>query len=150
MTLGQIKVLDTGGDFRRAQLELRTVPPSKKNKLRPRASRARGSYGRAHMYDAVTKSAIESVTTQLRIQWGTLDPLVSPNLTVQLRMWNGQQDRDGILTTLLDCMKTAGVIVDDSAAAFNGTLTVLPAEFVPVDRAGVTLSLDWKEGTYAE
>lgn len=46
---------------------------------------------------------------------------------VQFYIRDKWRDRDNMLTTLLDCLRDAGVIVNDNVAQCNGLLVVYPA-----------------------
>ncbi len=109
------------------KLILRGAIPSKKNKLRPRNRRYGG---RAHMYDQETKAQIDALTTYARIQWGPRSPLVHPSWSFQFFVANAAKDQDGMLTCILDCLKQARVIVDDSITQCNGRLILESAVVV--------------------
>ena len=94
-------------------------PPGKKNLWK------RGKGGRTYI-DSETAALIEALTTQARAQWKH-EPVTHPNVMVCFHVASRRQDRDNMLTTILDCLKKAGVIEDDNIARFNGTLTVHPA-----------------------
>lgn len=113
--------------------------PSKKNKLRPRSRR---SGGRAHMYDKETKAELDSMTMQARVAWGARRPLESPNVDVYFFVANPAKDRDGIWTSVLDCLKNAGVILDDSIALYNGIERKHPAEIVEAADERVEVVID--------
>ena len=117
-------------------LVLRGSVPTKKNQLRPRAGR-----GRAHRYDASTAADLERLITYARIQWGPRDPLESPRMEFRFFVLNARQDRDGILTTILDCLKTARVLIDDSIYRCNGELLLHPAQLVAAGEERVEVTL---------
>lgn len=99
--------------------------PSKKNKLRPRSGK-----GRAYHYDKETADQIEALTTFARIQWGPRPPLVHPEMELMFFVLNPAKDQDGMYTCLLDCLKQARVIQDDSIKWLNGKVTIHPAHVV--------------------
>lgn len=91
--------------------------PNKKDLLRPgrKTPGKRGFY-----YDKPTKAAMNGIVTQLQAQWKTADgkqhpPLECASVTVKLFRVSGNFDPDGQLTTILDALKEAGVIVNDTA-----------------------------------
>ena len=103
-------------------LVLRGHCPSKKNLWR----RGRGG----HTYiDSETQTLIDALTIQAEEQWKR-EPVKHPGMRVQFFVASRRQDRDNMLTTILDCLKKAGVIEDDNIARFNGVLTLLPALLV--------------------
>ena len=108
-------------------IELKGRIPSKKNLLKPRSPRSRG---RRHMYDEETRAMLTAVETQARIAWGPHRAVPHPRVDVYFETVNASQDRDGIWTTVLDCLKRAGVIHDDSIRHFNGTVVLHPAKIV--------------------
>jgi hypothetical protein len=116
--------------------------PTKKNRLRPRKA---GSRGRRYHYDDATAAEINSIVTQARMQWGTRKEVAHPKLDVRLWIHNSAKDVDGIYTTLLDALKQARVIWDDSAKWLNGGTALHPVVFVPnvrQERAEITLTME--------
>lgn len=69
---------------------------------------------------------IDALTAQAEAQWKH-EPVIHPNVMVCFNVSSRRQDRDNMLTTILDCLRKAGVIKDDNIAQFNGTITVHPA-----------------------
>lgn len=112
-------------------IEIKCQVPSKKNKLRPRSARAKG---RRHMYDEETRAALNAIETYARIAWGPAKVAVHPRVDVQFEVTNASQDRDGMWTTVLDCLKAARVIHDDNIRWFNGSIVHHPARIVPTAR----------------
>lgn len=49
------------------------------------------------------------------------------------------QDRDNVLTTVLDVLVMARVIYDDRVSAFNGKIILHPAEFSDIPRIRILL-----------
>jgi hypothetical protein len=115
--------------------------PSKKNKLRPRSAPATGRGRSGLVYDKDVKQALRSLETQARVQWGPRKPWLHPLLEVRFLVSNEDQDLDGMFTALLDAMKKARVIVDDSISVFNGGFQVRPAEIVATERRGADVIL---------
>jgi Holliday junction resolvase RusA-like endonuclease len=93
--------------------------PSKKNLWK------RGNGGRTYI-DSETKALIDSLTIQARAQWKH-EPVTHPDMRVQFYARDRRRDRDNMLTTILDCLREAGVIVNDNIAQANGTVVLLPA-----------------------
>jgi Holliday junction resolvase RusA-like endonuclease len=80
--------------------------PSKKNMLR--RSRNGGMF-----HNKVVVDAIKDITEQCRCQWSG-EPLVEPEMYVMFRILNKRADADNMLTTTLDCMVKAGVLLNDN------------------------------------
>jgi Holliday junction resolvase RusA-like endonuclease len=93
--------------------------PSKKNLWK------RGRGGRTYI-DSDVKALIDALTKQARAQWKH-EPVTHPDMRVQFFARDRRRDRDNMLTTILDCLRDAGVIVNDNIAQANGTLVLLPA-----------------------
>jgi len=102
-------------------LKLRGDTPSKKNRLRPRKGPGKGK-----MYDPAVKAVMDGLHWQVKAQWGDRPPVRHPALQFWIYAVE-RKDRDGIVTTLLDVLKTAGVLVDDSIKECNGLLLIHPA-----------------------
>ena len=93
--------------------------PGKKNLWK------RGRGGRTYI-DSETKALIDALTLQAQNQWRG-EPVTHPDMRVRFYTRDRRRDRDNMLTTILDCLREAGVIVNDNIAQFNGTLSLLPA-----------------------
>jgi Holliday junction resolvase RusA-like endonuclease len=110
---------------------------SKKNRIRT----ARGKGGH---YDRKTADTIQNLILQARTQWGARCEVGRfTNITLKLWLHNWRKDRDGILTTLLDVLKQARVIHDDSCLRLNGWIYVAPAEACELrdERVEITLTI---------
>ncbi len=118
--------------------------PSKKNLLKPRAA---GSRGRRYHYDKETTELIEAVQGWIHKAWNPRRAVAHPRVDVHYLVINESQDRDGIWTTVLDCLQKAGVIHNDNIRWFNGTVVHHPAKKVGHPRdAGVVLEVTFDEG----
>ena len=89
----------------------------------------RGTTGKMFLDSTVTKQ-IEALTLQILFQWGNVGPVEHPELTFSFFVHHARRDRDGMLTTVLDCLQAAGVLVNDNLAHANGRLSLEPAVFV--------------------
>jgi Holliday junction resolvase RusA-like endonuclease len=87
-----------------------------------------GSQGpsRTQTNTARTSALIDALTAQAQAQWKH-EPVTHPNVYVEFHVRDRRRDRDNLLTTVLDCLREAGVIVNDNIAQFNGTVVLLPA-----------------------
>lgn len=86
--------------------------------------------GKRGMYiDEGVRSEISWLTLQARQQWkhGTVE---HPDLSVTFYVHNSGSDRDNKLTTVLDCLASAGVIKNDNINRFNGMVVIEPAVLV--------------------
>jgi Holliday junction resolvase RusA-like endonuclease len=101
--------------------------PSKKNLWK------RGRGGRTYI-DSETKALIDALTVQAQAQWKH-KPVTHPKMCVQFFARDRRRDRDNMLTTILDCLREAGVIVNDNIAQFNGTVVLPPAVMDKDERA---------------
>ena len=100
--------------------------PSKKNLWR------RGRGQKAYL-DRSSQAEIDSLVLQARSAWKRA-PLSHPSLDVHIYTRSRRQDRDNIVTTMLDVLVKAGVLVGDNIARFNGMLRVHPAKVDPNER----------------
>lgn len=103
--------------------------PSKKNLWK------RGKGGRTYI-DREVQSVIDSLTIQARAQWSG-PPVTHPDMSIRFYVRDQRGDRDNKLTTVLDCLRTAGVIVNDNLKQFNGQLVLLPAVINPLERVEI-------------
>ena len=97
--------------------------PAKKNQWE------RGVSGEMFLNSEVVKQ-IETLTLQAMFQWPHKAPVEHPELTFSFFVHHARRDRDGMLTTLLDCLQAAGVLVNDNLAHANGRLIMEAAVFV--------------------
>lgn len=95
--------------------------PSKKNHLRPRKGPGKGK-----MYDPEVKQAMTDLRWQAKAQWAHRLPVRHPILHFWIAAPD-KQDRDGIVTTLLDVLKAEEILVDDSIRWNNGLCVIYPA-----------------------
>jgi Holliday junction resolvase RusA-like endonuclease len=72
--------------------------PSKKNLWK------RGRGGRTYI-DSETQALIDTLTAQAEAQWKH-EPVKHPDVRVRFYVATKRQDRDNMLTTILDCLKT--------------------------------------------
>jgi len=103
--------------------------PTKKNRLRPRIGGRRGQ-----MYDPAVKEFIDRLAMEARGEWGSRRELVHPKVEIQFFISNPAKDRDGLWTTVLDALKRARVIFDDSIRWYNGPELKHPAVIVATAR----------------
>ncbi len=84
--------------------------------------------GKRGMYiNQAVRSEIDWITLQARQQWGQRPPVEHPAVVVTFYVRNRISDRDNKLTTILDCLRAAGVIVNDNTKRFNGPVVIEPA-----------------------
>ena len=93
--------------------------PAKKNLWK------RGKGGRTYIDDEV-QALIDVLTVQAKAQWKH-EPVRHPWMSFEFFTRDRRRDRDNLLTTVLDCLRDAGVIVNDNIKSFNGTVVLLPA-----------------------
>jgi Holliday junction resolvase RusA-like endonuclease len=123
----QITVIHFGEGFRAAGAECSDVDDYRSPRALPKQKNLwkRGKGGRTYI-DSETKGLIDALTIQARAQWKH-EPVTHPDIGVQFFARDRRRDRDNMLTTILDCLRDAGVIVNDNIAQANGTLILLPA-----------------------
>ena len=102
-----------------AVLTIKGFIPSKKNQYK-------AGRGRIYIPEDV-KVRLLDIESQLRRQWHPRARVRHPNVLYRLVTHTDRQDKDNMVTTVLDCMKKAGVIVDDSIKEHNGWATTAPA-----------------------
>lgn len=103
-------------------LEFECPVPSKKNQLRPSGATS-SARRRGFTYDKDVKKAMGDLLLFARAQWATRPPLKHPVIHFRL-MARDSQDRDGMVTTLFDVLKKAGVILDDRIKDCNGLVLI--------------------------
>lgn len=97
--------------------------PAKKNLW------ARGKGGHTFL-NAEVKAQIDALTHQARAQWNGRGPVDHPELIITFQVHHARRDRDGMLTTVLDCLQESGILVNDNIAHCNGRMVLLPCRFV--------------------
>jgi len=105
--------------------------PSKKNLWR------RGRGQKAYI-DRSSQAEIDSLVLQARSAWRRA-PLSHPSIDVYIYTRSRRQDRDNIVTTILDVLVKAEVLTGDNIARCNGTLTVHPAKIDPHERVVIEI-----------
>lgn len=93
--------------------------PSKKNCWERREA------GRMILPDEV-KQQIKALTMQATFAWKLPGPVEHPELTIRFFVAAKRQDQDGMYTTILDCLQSAGVLVNDNIAHNNGRKVLEP------------------------
>jgi hypothetical protein len=121
------------------ELDFESWIPSKKNQL----MRRRGA-GSGMMYTDDVKKALQDLQLQAKVQWGLRPRIRHPQLEFRIDA-QSSQDRDGIVTTLLDVLKRAGVIEDDSIARCNGLMMIFPAGTADPGRTKAKVTVLWKK-----
>jgi hypothetical protein len=86
---------------------LRGHIPSKKNLLR--RSKNGGMF-----HDKDIKAQIDLLTLQAKSQWIGRDPLIRPKADVMFHITRKNSDLDNKWTTVLDCLRDAGIIKNDN------------------------------------
>lgn len=84
--------------------------PSKKNAWKS------GRGGRRYI-DEETKQLIFAMTLAFAAGWrkaGRTEPVSRPQLFIRLYVAHDRQDSDNMVTTVLDCLQAAGVLVNDN------------------------------------
>jgi Holliday junction resolvase RusA-like endonuclease len=115
------------------KLSLRGPCPAKKNLWR--------SNGKGAMFlDATIKAQIDSLTIQARSQWHR-PPVESPEMEFTFFVAAARRDRDGMLTTVLDCLQDAGVLLNDNIAHNNGRTVLHPCRFVSAGKERVDVEI---------
>lgn len=102
--------------------------------------------GRRSRYSPELRATLDNIALQARAQWGPRKPVKSPDIEVSLYVANFGKDADGILTSCWDCLKRAGVIVDDSLRWLNGTLLIHPAVQVSERDERIEIVLEFPKG----
>lgn len=97
--------------------------PSKKNLWKP------GLNGQMFL-DSDVKQQIDLLTMQALHGWRIEGPVDHPELTIKFFVNAQRRDRDGMFVTVLDCLQSAGVMVNDNLAHNNARTVLEPAEFV--------------------
>lgn len=120
------------------RLTLRANFPTKKNR--------RLGTGRTSHYPKEVRETLDNLFLQARVAWGPRKPVVHPDIEVTMYIANFSKDSDGIYTAVLDCLKRAGVIVDDSLRWLNGTLLMHPAVQVSEREERIEIVLEFPKG----
>ena len=94
------------------------------------------------------REVLLDIEQSLREQFGMTLPAIHPRVTFRFFVNSNLKDRDNLKTTLLDCMKNAGLIVDDSIAYFNGWDSTAPAVVdskLKDDEEIAVITMEWEE-----
>lgn len=92
------------------------------------------------MYDEQTAGELLALETYARIRWGPRPPLTHPDISVTFYCVNAAQDRDGMLTTVLDVLVKARVLTDDNMRHCNGAIVLRPAVIGKEQKTVIELS----------
>lgn len=120
-------------DREKVTLTLNGHVPSHKNLWK------RGRGGHSYIPEEV-RDQLNWLIFQAAQQWRTRPAVVHPEMSIQLYVATRRQDRDNMSQTVIDCLRHAGVLVDDNIAKFNGALTILPAVIDPEEHVVVEIT----------
>ena len=100
---------------------------SKKNALVPGKPKKNGKIAKPH-YNARARLSMDEIIEAIPGALRDLQ-LLHPDIGVYfyVDMAGAALDKDGVWTTVLDCLKKVGLIQDDSIKKFNGTVVLHPA-----------------------
>lgn len=87
------------------------------------------------------KEQIAALTTQIMFAWRHPGPVEHPEITVKFYVGAKRQDRDGMYTTIQDCLQNAGVLVNDNIAHNDGRIVIEPCEVVPMAEERVEITI---------
>lgn len=90
--------------------------------------------------DHAVSACIDALAQQIPAAYRNLR-LEHPVVLWQFTMPVRRQDRDNMKTTILDILKTTGVIQDDNIAHYNGKEVMLPAIIRPGEEPSVRIRL---------
>lgn len=111
--------------------------PSKKNQWRPKPGGGITTFAKTGVKDAIDYLRSQAVFIwKLKLKRG---PVEHPEMTVTFYVKTRAGDRDNKLSTILDVLRDAGVLVNDNIARFNGTLTLLPAVVAKEERTVIQI-----------
>ncbi len=118
-----------------AEFQLRGKVPSKKNKKLLTRGRIITLPER--------QVALQALTLQARAFWGARGPLTTVNVDLDFRISDVRQDLDNMVSSAMDVLKDARVIVDDS----SNHVKCIVATCAKVERGGegVNVSITGKE-----
>lgn len=140
---GSFQEAQPTGKMNEFRLKLYANFPAKKNRLR---SPPGGSRGHNLVYKKGVRELIDNLVLQARAAWGSRPYLESPDIEVFFFTVNASKDRDGIWTTILDVLKQARVLFDDSIRWANGTEVHHPAVIVhQIREERVEVLLKWSD-----
>ncbi len=105
--------------------------PSKKNM---RSLKSKGRY-----YDQKTKAELKALETYARIQWGPRRAADNPRMEFHFFVKARRKDRDGMYTTILDCLVKARVLHNDSVRWCNGAHVLHPVIVAQDERVEVLI-----------
>jgi Holliday junction resolvase RusA-like endonuclease len=75
-----------------------------------------------------------------RSQW-VRPPVESPDMSFTFFVSAARRDRDGMLTTALDCLQEAGILVNDNIKRNNGRTVLEPCQFVSAAKERVEIEV---------
>ena len=116
-------------------IELYGKPVAKKN-AQVEITTKKGK--KVRRYNKETRSALDALAMQIP-GWARDLRLEHPEVIFDFECPNGAWDRDNSVTSLVDILKTMGVIVNDNVAHFNGRVTINSARPSPEWKTTITL-----------
>lgn len=118
------------------RIELFGQIPNKKDYLV--ATINKKTWRQSRFYRKDVRDMIDRLTLQVPAEYRDLK-LRHPDIFLECTVPKATGDKDGWLTTVLDVLKTTGVIVDDNIEHCNGRIEIAPAKVSDHWRAVVTL-----------
>lgn len=119
-------------------LTLNGVVPAKKNRWH------RGNNGQIFFDRKGVQKQIDSLVWQIKAQYKG-KPLFAPVLDIDFYCKNQRGDIDNMLSTLLDCMKDAGVIISDNLKHLSGPIRINGWLDKKNPRVEINIEVKWGE-----